>query len=245
MNIETLKSLTGWKRPTVNPTPTDLEIALARIHADHTTAMVAIKLLTESVQANSTGNLNMVLAQQGRQETLVTKLNEIKRTVTASDGKHFAAFELAVRPMTRAINDLMDKVNGLNADIHTMKTEIYADHVAQARIQNTKINAIAFQLDTLVTILAKDLLKHPEGVTVAPLKEETRGGPRYGAGRKPGVKPRPLEVQYADLSNKLQRCHAPKARAKFMARLVALRAKMGMAPMSDRALGNIHARTAT
>ena len=66
MNIETLKELTGWKRPTINPTPTDLEIALARVNADHKSVLVAVKLLTESVQGNSTGNLNMVLAQHER-----------------------------------------------------------------------------------------------------------------------------------------------------------------------------------
>lgn len=249
MNIETLKSLIGWKRPTVNPTPTDLEIALARIHSDHTTAMVAIKLLTESVQSTAAANLNMTVVHEERHKDVLRNMKELKKEMMHSDNRHLAAFELALRPLLRAIEEidkrLTNKLNGIEADLYAMRVDRNYELDAHTSVLNTKLNAVAERIDALTKLLAKDLIKHPEGVTVAPPKEETRGGQRRGAGRKPGAKPRPLDVQYADLSNKLQRCRAPKSRTKFMARLVALRAKMGMAPMSDRALGNIHARTAT
>ena len=236
MNIESLKNfLTG---PSTEAKPSDLEIALARIHADHTSAMVAIKLLTESVQSNAAGNLDMIVVHEERHKDITKTLRDLKKDVTTADSRYLAAFELALRPMTRAINDLMDKVNGLNAEVHGLKNEIYAEREAQARIQNTKLNAIAIRIDHLVKILAKDLIKHPEGVTLAPPKSG-RGGRQPGAGRKPGSKPRPPEVRYADLSNKLQRCRSPKARAKYLATLVTLRRKLGMVPLSDKALERI------
>jgi hypothetical protein len=210
--------------------PSDLEIALARMHSDHTTAMVAIKLLTESVQSSASGNLSMVVVHEERHKDILKNMRELKKEVTASDNRHFAAFELALRPMTRAIQVISDKLNDIDADIHDLHAEIYADREAQARIQNTKLNAIAFQLDTLVTLLAKDLIKHPEGVTVAP--------PKKKQGRRSGDRNRTLEERYKFLSHRLQVARPnSKARAKYMASLVALRAKMGMAPMSDRALG--------
>jgi len=244
MNIETLKSLTGWKRPTVNATPTDLEIALARVNADHKSVLIAVKMLTEIAQSNAAANLDMAVVHEERNKgslqrdaDLLKSVRELKREVSAAESRHQTTFEIALIPVLRAIDLVVDKVNGLNADIHTLKTELAMDREAQARIQNTKLNAIAIRIDALTKLLAKNLIKHPKGVTVAPPKKETRGGAQPGAGRKPGSKPRPPEVRYADLSDKLQRCRAPKARAKYMASLVALRAKMGMAPMSDRALG--------
>lgn len=240
-----LSSLVGaLNKPTLEAKPTDLEIALARVNADHKSVLVAVKMLTEIAQSTAAANLDMAVVHEERNKgslqrdaDLLKNMRELKKEMMHSDNRHLAAFELALRPATRAINDLMDKMNNIDADIHDLRAEIYADREAQARIQNTKLNAIAIRIDHLVKLLAKDLIKHPKGVTVAPPKKETRGGAQPGAGRKPGSKPRPPEVQYADLSNRLQRCRAPKSRAKFMARLVALRAKMGMAPMSDRALG--------
>lgn len=231
MKIETLKNYLGL--PTQTP---DLSLALDRIHSDHRSVLSAVKLLSESVQSNAAGNLDMAVVHEERHKDILRNMRELKREVTTSDNRHFAAFELALRPVLRAIDLVVEKINSLDADVHTLRAEIYADKTAVSTIQNTKLNAIAFQIDTLVTLLAKDLIKHPDGVTVAPPKR-TRGGKQPGAGRKKGSKPRPPEVQYADLSNRLQRCRAPKAREKYMARLVALRAKMGMAPMSDRALG--------
>lgn len=239
---DALKVITGG--PQEPHKPTDLEIALARIHDDHTTAMVAIKLLTESVQSSASGNLNMVLAQQERQAVLVTKLNDIKRNVTSSDSRHYAAFQLALNPVTRAMDAMSDKIKELDASVHAMhmnigkvKTELHMDREAQSRIQNSKLNAIAIRIDELTKLLARNLIKHPKDVTVAPPKKDNRGGKQPGGGRRKGVKDRPAEVRYAEISNKLQRCRAPKARAKFMATLVILRRKMGMAPLSDRALG--------
>jgi hypothetical protein len=250
-----LSSLVGaLNKPTLEAKPTDLEIALARVNADHKSVLIAVKMLTEIAQSNAAANLDMAVVHEERNKgslqrdaDLLKSVRELKKEMMHSDNRHLAAYELAVRPMTRAINDLMDKVNGLNADIHTLKTELHMDREAQARIQNTKLNAIAIaiRIDALTKLLAKDLIKHPKGVTVAPAKKDNRGGKQPGGGRRKGVKDRPAEVRYAEISNKLQRCRAPKARAKFMATLVRLRAKMGMAPMSDRALGNIHARTAT
>lgn len=233
-----LSSLVGaLNKPTLEAKPTDLEIALARINADHKAVLIAIKMLTEIAQSNAGGNLDMIVVHEERHKDILKNMLELKKEVTASDSRHLAAFELALRPVTRAINDLMDKVSNIDADVHLLRNEIYADREAQARIQNTKLNAIAERIDALVKILAKDLIKHPEGVTVAPPKKETRGGKQPNAGRKKGMKPRPPEVRYVDLSNRIQRSRSPKARAKYLARLVALRAKMGMAPMSDRDLG--------
>jgi hypothetical protein len=106
-----------------------------------------------------------------------------------------------------------------------LRVDLNCDREAQARIQNTKLNAIAERIDDLCKILAKDLIKHPEGVTVAPPKR------KRGCGRTP-------EERYRFLSNRIQRARpGSKTGAKYMSQLVELREKMGMAPMSDRALG--------
>lgn len=239
MNIETLKSLTGWKRPTVNPTPTDLEIALARVNADHKSVLIAVKMLTEIAQSSAAGDLNMIVVHEERNKgslqrdaDLLKSVRELKREVSAADNRHLAAYELALRPMTRAINDLMDKVNNIDADLHDLHAEIYADREAQARIQNTKLNAIAIRIDALCRLLAKSLLKHPKGVTVAP------PDPKKKQGRRSGDKNRSLEERYKFLSHRLQVARPnSKARAKYLFQLTELRAKMGMAPLSDRALG--------
>ena len=235
MKIETLKEYLGLTNPA--PTPTDLEIALARVNADHKSVLIAVKMLTEIAQSTAAANLNMTVVHEERHKDTLKNMRELKKEMMHSDNRHLAAYELAVRPVLRTIEVLAEKLDSMSADIHTLKTELHMDREAQARIQNTKLNAIAIRIDALTKLLAKSLIKHPKGVTVAPPKKETRGGAQPGAGRKPGSKPRPPEVQYADLSNRLQRCRSPKSRAKFMARLVILRAKMGMAPMSDRALG--------
>jgi hypothetical protein len=239
MNIETLKSLTGWKRPTINPTPTDLEIALARVNADHKSVLIAVKMLTEIAQSNAAANLDMAVVHEERNKgslqrdaDLLKSVRELKREVSAAESRHQTTFEIALIPMTRAINDLMDKVNGLDGDINDLRAEIYADREAQASIQNTKLNAIAIRIDALTKLLAKDLIKHPKGVTVAPPK------PKKKPGRRLGDKSRTPEERYKFLSHRLQVARPnSKARAKYMATLVKLRAKMGMAPMSDRALG--------
>jgi hypothetical protein len=244
-----LSSLVGaLNKPTLEAKPTDLEIALARINADHKSVLIAIKMLTEVAQSSAAANLDMAVVHEERNKVslqrdsdLLKAMRELKKEVTAADSRHLAAFELALRPLMRLAEEsnkrLTEKVSNLNADVHALRVDLNCDREAQARIQNTKLNAIAERIDALTKILAKDLIKHPKGVTVAPPKKETRGGTQPGAGRKPGSKPRPIEVRYAEISNKLQRCRSPKAREKFMTRLIALRAKMGMAPMSDRALG--------
>jgi len=241
MNIETLKSLTGWKRPTINPTPTDLEIALARVNADHKSVLIAVKMLTEIAQSNAAANLDMAVVHEERNKgslqrdaDLLKSVRELKREVSAAESRHLAAFELALRPMTRAINDLMDKVSNIDADVHLLRNEIYAEREAQARIQNTKLNAIAIRIDALTKILAKDLIKHPKGATVATPKKN--GGSRPNSGRKKGSKARPLDVQYADVSNRLQRSRPNSlARKKFQFRLHELRRKLGMAPIKGDA----------
>jgi hypothetical protein len=235
-----LSSLVGaLNKPTLEAKPTDLEIALARIHSDHTTAMVAIKLLTESVQSSAAGNLDMTVVHEERHKDVLKNMRELKKEMMHSDNRHLAAYELAVRPLLRGIEEmnkrLSDKVSNLNADVHALRVDLNCDREAQARIQNTKLNAIAERIDALTKILAKDLIKHPKTAIVSPPK--VSGGARSNAGRKKGSKDRSPEIRYVDLSNKLQRCRSPKARAKYMTSLVALRAKMGMAPMSDRALG--------
>jgi hypothetical protein len=220
---------------TKGPAPTDLEIALARIHSDHTTAMVAIKLMSEAVMSNTTGNLNMALAQQGRQETLVTKLNEIKRAVTASDGKHFAAFELSQRPLQRAVEEIdkriTNKLNNIDADLHGLKVDRHDELDAHTYVLNQKLTLVAERVDRLCRIFIDGgLLKHPEGVTVAPAKKKP--------GRRLGDKSRTPEERYKFLSHRLQVAKPnSKARARYLFLLTELRQKMGMAPLSDRALG--------
>lgn len=241
-----LSSLVGaLNKPTLEAKPTDLEIALARINADHKSVLIAIKMLTEVAQSNAAGNLNMTVVHEERHKDVLKNMRELKREVTAADNRHLAAFELALRPLLRAIEEidkrLTNKLNNIDADLHAMRVDRNYELDAHTSVLNTKLNAVAERIDRLCTILlskkTEGLIKHPKGVTVAPPKKETRGGTQPGAGRKPGSKPRPIEVRYAEISNKLQRCRSPKAREKFMTRLIALRAKMGMAPMSDRALG--------
>lgn len=234
---DALKVITGG--PQEPPKPTDLEIALARIHADHTTAMVAIKLLSESVQSTASGNLNMVLTQQERHFTLLKNLKEVKKEVFDSGNRHFAAYEISLRPVLRAMDTMAEKIKELDASVHAMhmnigkvKTELHMDREAQSRIQNSKLNAIAIRIDELTKLLAKSLIKHPEGVTVAP------PDPKKKQGRRSGDKNRSLGERYKFLSHRLQVARPDsKARAKYLIQLVELREKMGMAPMSDRALG--------
>lgn len=229
MKIETLKNYLGL--PTQTP---DLSIALDRIHSDHRSVLSAVKLLSEAVQSNAGGNLDMIMVHEERHKDILKNMLELKKEVTASDSRHLAAYELAVRPVLRAIDLVVEKINNLDADIHNLKTELHMDREAQARIQNTKLNAIAERLDALVKILAKDLIKHPEGVIVAMPKK--KGGPRPNSGRKKGSKARPLDVQYADVSNRLQRSRPNSlARKKFQFRLHELRRKLGTAPIKGDA----------
>lgn len=235
-----LASLVGaLNKPTLEAKPTDLEIALARVNADHKSVLIAVKMLTEIAQSNAAANLDMAVVHEERNKgslqrdaDLLKSVRELKREVSAAESRHLTTFEIALRPMTRAINDLMDKVNGLNADIHTLKTELYMDREAQARIQNTKLNAIAIRIDALTKLLAKSLIKPPKDVAVAPPKPEKKQG------RRTGDRNRTLEERYKFLSHRLQVARpTSKARAKYLFQLVELRKKMGMAPMSDRALG--------
>lgn len=234
MKIETLKNYFGL----TDITSSDFKSALNRMHEDHRMSMVAIKLLTESVQSTAAGNLDMTVVHEERHKDITKTLRELKKDVTTADSRHLAAFELALRPMIRAVEEmdkrLTNKLNNIDADLHAMRVDRNYELDAHTSVLNTKLNAIAERIDSLVKILAKDLIKHPEGVTLAPPKSG-RGGRQPGAGRKPGSKPRPPEVRYADLSNKLQRCRSPKARAKYLFKLTALRRKMGMAPIKGAA----------
>jgi hypothetical protein len=222
-----LSYLGGIPASAKEPTPTEFD----RIHADHRLAMQAIKLLTESVQSSAAGNLDMTVVHEERHKDILKNMRELKKEMYHADQRHLAAFELAQRPVLRAIDLVVDKVNGLNADIHNLKTELLADREAVLVIQGTKLNAIAERLDGLAKLVAKSLIKHPEGATVAP-PPKPQGGRRKGAGRKPGSKPRPLEVQYADISDRLQRSRPnSKARLMYQFRLTELRQKLGMAPI--------------
>lgn len=225
-----LSSLVGaLNKPTLEAKPTDLEIALARINADHKSVLIAIKMLTEVAQSNAAANLNRTVVHEERHKVslqcdsdLLKNMRELKKEMMHSDSRHLAAFELALRPMTRAINDLMDKVNGLSADIHTLKTELHMDREAQARIQNTKLNAIAIRIDALCRLLAKSLLKHPEGATVAPAKTKKKQG------RRSGDRNRSLEERYKFLSHRLQVARPnSKARARYEAQIAEVAKKLG------------------
>ncbi len=209
------------------PAPTELELSLRQMHADHLTAMQAIKNLTE-----------IAVNQTTRAVDQVAQLRELRRTITASEVKHLAAFELALRPVMRATDTLMEKVNNVEMElfanrsmIDVMRKELLADREAALVIHGAKLDLVAERLDKLVKVVARSLIKHPEGVTVAP-PPKPRGGKRSNAGRKPGSKPRPLDVQYADVSNRLQRCRPnSKARLIYQFRLTELRQKLGMAPI--------------
>jgi hypothetical protein len=217
------------------PAPTELELSLRQMHADHLNAMQAIKNLTE-----------ISVSQTTRTVDQVTMLRDLKRVITASEAKHFAAFELAQRPLLRAIEELdkrvtnqfakdleqvLHKLNNMDADIHELKRDRHDELDAHTYVLNTQLKAVSERLDGLAKLVAKSLIKHPEGATVAP-PPKPQGGRRKGAGRKPGSKPRPLEAQYADISDRLQRSRPnSKARLMYQFRLTELRQKLGMAPI--------------
>ena len=207
MNIETLKELTGWKRPTINPTPTDLEIALARVNADHKSVLVAVKMLTEIAQSTAAGNLNMTVVHEERHKDVLKNMRELKKEMYHADQRHLAAFELALRPLMRLAEEsnkrLTEKVNNLNADVHALRVDLNCDREAQARIQNTKLNAIAIRIDDLCEILdnfvkylGQSLIKRPEGVTLTT--------PKKKQGRRTGDKNRTPEERYAYLKHRVQ-----------------------------------------
>ena len=207
MNI--LNYLGGIPSSAKEPVPTDLEIALARIHSDHTTAMVAIKLLTESVQSSAAGHLGRTVAHEERHKAVLKNMKELKQEMYHADKRHFAAFELSLRPVLRAVEELssnidkvhavlVEKLNKMDADIHALRVDLNCDREAQARIQNTKLNAIAERIDDLCKILAKDLVKHPESVAVAP--------PKNKLGRRHGSKNRTPEARESYLAGRIARC---------------------------------------
>jgi hypothetical protein len=223
MNIETLKELTGWKRPTINPAPTDLEIALQRMHSDHRLAMEAIKILTDVAQSTASGNLSMAVVHQERHATSLNMLRDLKRTVVTSESKHFAAFELAMRPLTRDMEALNDKVLNVEGEMFALRSAINNDREAQLVIQNTKLNAIAERLDDLVRILARGMIKDPDNAPTPP------AAPKKKAGRKPGRKNRTPEERYLFLK---ERFHAArpggKAQKKWQRLLTEYRNRTGM-----------------
>jgi len=198
------------------PAPSELELSLRQMHADHLAAMQAIKSLTE-ISVNQTT----------RAVEQVTMLRDLKRTINASEGKHLAAFELSLRPLLRAIEEinkrLSEKVANLNADVHALRVDLNCDREAQARIQNTKLNAIAERVDDLCKILAQHLIKHPEDAKVAPPKVKKKPG------RKPGTTDRPLTVRYAWLSERIQRSRpGSKNQQRYQTQLLTVRKKLGM-----------------
>ena len=197
MNIETLKSLIGWKRPTINPTPTDLEIALARVNADHKSVLIAVKMLTEIAQSNAAANLDMTVVHEERHKDILKNMRELKKDNLKTHDVVSVA-EHRMHTIDKSFLAMSDKLNNIDADIHDLRAEIYADREAQARIQNTKLNAIAIRIDALTKILAKDLIKHPKSVTVAPPKPVTKRG------RRSGDRNRTPEQRYAYLKHRLQ-----------------------------------------
>jgi hypothetical protein len=206
MNFESLKNF--LTSPSLEAKPSDLEIALARIHTDHTAAMVAIKLLTEAVQSNAAGNLDMTVVHEERHKDIIKTLRELKKEVSTAESCHLTAFEIALRPVLRAVEELdkklTNKFSAMDADIRALRVDLNYDRLnydreAQAHIQNTKLNAIAERIDSLVKILAKDLIKHPEGVTVAP--------PKKKQGRRTGDKNRTPEQRYLFLKHRVKVAH--------------------------------------
>jgi len=196
---------------TKGPAPTELELSLRQMHADHLAAMQAIKNLTE-----------IAVSQTTRAVDQVTMLRDLKRTVTASDGKHFAAFELAQRPVTRAINDLMDKVNGLNADIHGLKVDRHDELDAHTYVLNQKLTIVAERLDRLCRILlANKLIEYVPPTPPASPKKKT--------GRTLGRKNRTPEERYAFLKERLQAARpGGKAEKKWQFLLTEFRNRTGM-----------------
>ena len=225
-----LSSLVGaLNKPTLEAKPTDLEIALARVNADHKSVLIAIKMLTEIAQSNVAANWDIAVAHAERDKgsrqrdaDLLKSVRELKKEVTAADSRHLTAFELAVRPVLRTIEVLAEKLDSIDADIHDLRAEIYADREAQARIQNTKLNAIAIRIDALTKLLAKALIKHPKGVAVAPPK------PKNKQGRRTGDKNRTLEQRYAYLYHRLEVARPnSKAREKYAFQIAEVAKKLG------------------
>jgi hypothetical protein len=219
---------------TKGPAPTELELSLRQMHADHLAAMQAIKNLTE-----------ISVSQTTRTVDQVTMLRDLKRVITASEAKHFAAFELAQRPVLRAVGELssnidkvhavlVDKLNKMDADIHKLKRDHHDELDAHTYVLNQKLTIVAERVDRLCRILVtNNLIKNPDNVPPPPPPPpKPQGGNRRGAGRKPGSKPRPLEAQYADISDRLQRSRPnSKSRLMYQFKLTELRQKMGMAPI--------------
>jgi hypothetical protein len=222
-----LSSLVGaLNKPTLEAKPTDLEIALARVNADHKSVLIAVKMLTEIAQSTAAANLNMTVVHEERHKDTLKNMRELKKEMYHADQRHLAAFELALRPLLRGIEEmnkrLSDKVSNLNADVHALRVDLNCDREAQARIQNTKLNAIAIRIDALTKVLAKNLIKHPKGVTVAPPK------PKKKQGRRTGDRNRTLEQRYAFLYHRLEVARPnSKARARYEAQISEVAKKLG------------------
>jgi len=152
-------------------------------------------------------------------------LRDLKRTVTASESKHFAAFELAQRPVTRAIDLVVDKVNGLNADIHGLKVDRHDELDAHTYVLNQKLTIVAERLDRLCRILvANNLIKNPDNVPPTP-----PASPKKKTGRTLGRKNRTPEERYAFLKERLQAARpGGKAEKKWQFLLTEFRNRTGM-----------------
>jgi len=233
-----LSSLVGaLNKPTLEAKPTDLEIALARVNADHKSVLIAVKMLTEIAQSNAAANLDMAVVHEERNKgslqrdaDLLKSVRELKREVSAAESRHLTTFEIALRPMTRAINDLMDKVNGLNADVHGLKVDRHDELDAHTHVLNTKLNLVAERLDRLCRILvAKDLIKHPEGVTVAPPKKVKDPTVPVKKGRPEGRKSRTLKERRDWLMDRIQKSRPGKTMlAKYQLQLNEVLTKMAV-----------------
>jgi hypothetical protein len=252
-----LSSLVGaLNKPTLEAKPTDLEIALARVNADHKSVLIAVKMLTEIAQSNAAANLDMAVVHEERNKgslqrdaDILKTLRELKREVSAVDNRHLTAFEVALRPVLRAIDLLtqnidkvnavfVDKVNGLNADIHGLKVDRHDELDAHTYVLNQKLTLVAERLDRLCRILvAKDLLKHPKGVTVAPPKKVKDPTVPAKKGRPEGRKSRTLKERRDWLMDRIQKSRPDKTMlAKYQSQLNEVLTKMAV-PMSDKALG--------
>jgi hypothetical protein len=222
MNI--LGYLGGTPASIKEPIPTDLEIALQRMHSDHRLAMEAIKLLTDIAQSNASGNLSMSTVHQERHATALNMLRDLKRTIVTSESKHFAAFELAMRPVTRDMEALNDKVLNVEGEMFALRSAINNDREAQLVIQNTKLNAIAERLDDLVRILKRVVIKDSDNASPTP-----PAAPQKRIGRPVGKKNRTPEERYLFLK---ERVHAArpggKAQKKWQRLLTEYRNRTGM-----------------
>jgi len=232
-----LSSLVGaLNKPTLEAKPTDLEIALARVNADHKSVLIAVKMLTEIAQSNAAANLDMAVVHEERNKgslqrdaDLLKSVRELKREVSAADSRHQTTFEIALIPVLRAIDLVVDKVNNIDADIHDLRAEIYADREAQARIQNTKLNAIAIRIDALTKLLAKDPIKHPKGVTVAPPAKVKDPTVPVKKGRPEGRKSRTLKERRDWLMDRIQKSRPNKTMlAKYQLQLNEVLTKMAV-----------------